>query len=193
MSEKNNKNNKMQQKDNKPKKEEESKFHKEIEKLKEEIEKLKEEKEEYLKGWQKERANFINYKKEEKTRFKEVVSFSNERLIKSLITVLDGFNLAIQSFTQQGKSEEENKNYLKGIYLIKSQLEDILKKEGVNEIKVKIGEKLNPVFHEVVTMAENEEFAADTVIKILEKGYILNDKVIRPCRVIVAREKSNEL
>ena len=153
-----------------------------------ELEKLKKEKDEYLKGWQRERADFINYKKDEKERFKEVVRFSNERIIKSLIAILDGFDLAIESFLKEGKNKKENDNYLKGIYLIKSQLQDILEKEGVNEIKVKIGEKLNPAFHEVVAMAENEKFAPDTIIKILEKGYILNDKVIRPCRVIVAKE-----
>ena len=153
-----------------------------------EYEKLKKEKDEYLKGWQRERADFINYKKDEKERFKEVVRFSNERIVKSLIAVLDGFDLAIESFLKEGKDKKENDNYLKGIYLIKSQLQDILEKEGVNEIKVKIGEKLNPAFHEVVAMSENEKFTPDTIIKILEKGYILNDKVIRPCRVIVVKD-----
>ena len=152
-----------------------------------EFEKLKKEKDEYLRGWQRERADFINYKKDEKERFREVVRFSNERIVKSLIAVLDGFDLAIESFLKEGKDKKENDNYLKGIYLIKSQLQDILEKEGVNEIKVKIGEKLNPAFHEVVAMAENEKFAPDTIIKILEKGYILNNKVIRPCRVILAK------
>ena len=153
-----------------------------------ELEKLKKEKDEYLKGWQRERADFINYKKDEKERFKEVVRFSNERIVKSLIAILDGFDLAIESFLKEGKDKKENDNYLKGIYLIKSQLQDILEKEGVNEIKVKIGEKLNPAFHEVVAMSENEKFTPDTIIKILEKGYILNDKVIRPCRVIVVKD-----
>src|SRR5680860_210044 len=153
-----------------------------------ELEKLKNEKDDYLKGWQRERADFINYKKTEKERFKEVVRFSNERIVKSLIAILDGFDLAIESFLKEGKDKKENDNYLKGIYLIKSQLQDILEKEGVDEIKVKIGEKLNPAFHEVVAMAENEKFSPDTIIKILEKGYILNDKVIRPCRVILAKE-----
>ena len=152
------------------------------------IEKLKKEKDEYLKGWQRERADFINYKKNEKERFKEIARFSNERIVKSLISILDGFDLAIESFLKEGKEKKENDNYLKGIYLIKSQLQNILEKEGVNEIKVKIGEKLNPAFHEVVAMAENEKFAPDTIIKILEKGYILNNKVIRPCRVILAKE-----
>jgi molecular chaperone GrpE len=168
----------MKQKDNKPK--EENMLHKEIEKL-------KEEKEEYLQGWQRERANFINYKKEEKERFKELMKFSNERLIKSLITILDGFDLAIQSFSQQGKGEEENTNYLKGIYLIKNQLEDILKKEGVEMIEAKIGQPFDPAFHEAVAEIEDEKFDSHVIVEILEKGYILNGKIIRPCRVSVTK------
>lgn len=179
MPEKNNTNNKMQQKDNKLKEEEN--------KLQKEMEKLKEEREEYLKGWQRERANFINYKKEEKTRFKEVMNFSNERLIKSLITVLDGFNLAIQSFTHQGKNEEENNDYLKGIYLIKNQLEDILKKEGVETIGVEVGQPFDPAFHEAVSEVEDEKLDSHVIVEILEKGYILNGKIIRPCRVSVTK------
>ncbi|MCK4805864.1 MAG: nucleotide exchange factor GrpE [Candidatus Pacebacteria bacterium] len=153
------------------------------------FEKLKKEKDEYLKGWQKERADFINYKKDEKERFKEVVRFSNERIIKSLIAVLDGFDLAIESFLKQEKDKKENEHYLKGIYLIKSQLEDILDKEGIEKIKVKLGDSFNPALHEVVAVIEDKKSSPDTITEILEKGYILNGKVIRPCRVIVAKIK----
>lgn len=157
-----------------------------------ELEKLKKEKDEYLKGWQKERAGFINYKKDEGERFKEVVRFSNERIIKSLIAILDGFDLAIESFLAQGKDKEENEHYLKGIYLIKSQLEDILEKEGIEKIKVKLGDLFDPTFHEVVTVTENEKFSPDTITEILEQGYILNGKIIRPCRVIVAKTRDDK-
>lgn len=153
-----------------------------------EFEKLKKEKDEYLRGWQKERANFINYKKDEKERFKEIVRFSNERIIKLLIAVLDGFDLAIESFLKQEKDKKENEHYLKGIYLIKSQLEDILEKEGVEKIKVKLGDSLNPAIHEVIAVIEDKKFPPDAITEILEKGFTLNGKVIRPCRVIVAKE-----
>jgi len=64
---------------------------KEIEKLKKEIEKLKKEKEEYLAGWQRERANHLNYIKEEKERLKEFLELANEKLIFKLLSVLDSF------------------------------------------------------------------------------------------------------
>lgn len=157
-----------------------------------EIEKLKAERDEYLKGWQKERADFINYKKDEKERFKEVINFSNERLIKSLIMVLDSFDLAIQSLLKGEKDNEwKNESYLKGIYLIKDQLEDILKKEGVEIIEAKPGEDFNPSFQEAIIEVENEKFHPHTVVEMLEKGYMLNGKIIRPCRVSVTKGIKN--
>ena len=152
------------------------------------IEKLKSERDEYLKGWQQERASFINYKKEEKERFKEVVNFSNERLIKSLIVVLDNLNLAIQSFVNQNKEKKEKEEYIKGIYLIKDQFEDILQKEGVEIIIANPGDEFDPTFQEAITEVEHKEFKPYSIVQMLEKGYVLNGKIIRPCRVIVAKK-----
>ncbi|MDD3488077.1 MAG: nucleotide exchange factor GrpE [Candidatus Pacebacteria bacterium] len=157
-------------------------------KFSKEIEKLKTEREEYLEGWQKERADFSNYKKGEEERFKEVRSFSNERLIKSLITILDSFNLALQSFTRQAQEEEQNENYIKGIALIKSQLEDILQKEGVEIIIANPRDVFDPTYHEAIMEVEKEGFDSHVIVEMLEKGYLLNGKLIRPCRVLVAKD-----
>lgn len=157
-----------------------------------EIENIKKERDEYLKGWQKERADFINYKKEEKERFKEIIRFSNERIIKSLIAVLNSFDLAIESLLKQNKDKEQkvkklNDTYLKGIYLIREQLEDILQKEGVEKIEAKKGDIFNPSYHEAIAEIENSELPPHTILEVLEKGYVLNGKVIRPCRVTVTK------
>lgn len=157
-----------------------------------EIENIKKERDEYLKGWQKERADFINYKKEEKERFKEIIRFSNERIIKSLIAVLNSFDLAIESLLKQNKNKEQkakeqNDTYLKGIYLIREQLEDILQKEGVEKIEAKKGDIFNPSYHEAIAEIENSELPPHTILEVLEKGYVLNGKVIRPCRVTVTK------
>jgi molecular chaperone GrpE len=152
-----------------------------------EIEKLKIERKEYLEGWQRERADFSNYKKGEEERFKKVKNFSNERLIKSLITILDSFNLALQSFTKQIQ-EEQNENYIKGITLIQSQLEDILQKEGVEIIIANPKDVFDPTYHEAIMEMEKEGFEPQAIVEMLEKGYLLNGKLIRPCRVLVAKD-----
>lgn len=168
----------------KEKKEEENS--KELEELQKRIEKLEQEKQEYLNGWQRERADFLNYKKAEEKRFQEVVKFANERLIKSLIPVMDSLELAIESTNKDGK-DQENDSYLKGLLLIYSQMKDLLEKEGVEVINPKKGEEVNPYFEEVISEVKTTEVPENKIYQVLEKGYILRGKVIRPARVIVGK------
>src|SRR5580693_1248522 len=76
---------------------------------------------EYLGGWQRTKADFINYKKEEMKHMEDVAKYGNESLIKDLISVLDNFDLALRTMEKAGTVE-------RGIYLIRSQIDDILKK-----------------------------------------------------------------
>ena len=168
----------------KEKKEEENS--KELEELQKRIEKLEQEKQEYLNGWQRERADFLNYKKSEEKRFQEVVKFANERLIKSLIPVMDSLELAIES-TNKDRKDQENDSYLKGLLLIYSQMKDLLEKEGVEVINPKKGEEVNPYFEEVISEVKTTEVPENKIYQVLEKGYILRGKVIRPARVIVGK------
>ncbi len=136
------------------------------------------EREEYLKGWQRAKADLINYKKEEIRRFEEIVKFSNSELLKELLSVLDSFDLSLAVLKEETSA--------KGMYLIRSQLESILKKRGVEAIKVSKGDKFDPAFHEsLAETAEGGESGA--IVEEVEKGYLLNGRVIRPARVKVAK------
>lgn len=135
--------------------------------------------EEYLNGWKRAKAELLNYKKDEAKRFELIIKFSNESLVKELLTVLDSFDLAVNSLEEDSKTQ-------KGFYLIKSQLEDILKRNGVEKIKIEIGEAFNPEFHEAIASV-NSDKPADTIIEEIESGYILNGKVIRPVRVKISK------
>lgn len=154
---------------------------------KNELTKLKEEKDKYLYDWQKARAELINYKKEEEGRLRGVIKFANERLIKELIAVLDSFDLAIQSL-ENSDDEAAKAKYLKGIYLIRNQLEDLMKKEGLEEIKVEKGKIPDLTYEEIISEIETSEFPPGRVVEIFQKGYIFNGKVIRPVRVAVAKQ-----
>lgn len=137
------------------------------------------EKEEYLDGWKRARAEVINYKKDESKRFEMVVKFSQENLMKEIIGVLSSFNLALEAMEKIGTAE-------KGIYLIKSQLEDVLKQNGLDEVIVSIGQQFNPSFHEVMASVESDK-ESGIIIEEVEKGYMLNGKLIKPARVKVAK------
>ncbi len=171
-------------------------FSDELQKLKEELVRVEEEKNRYINDWKKARAELINYKKEEEERLRGVMQFANERLVKELIGILDSFDLALQSLeSSTDKNDPIKDNYLKGIYLIKNQLEDLLKREGLEEILVEKGQSPNLLFQEIVAEIDNPKLAAGTVAEIFQKGYLLNGKIIRPARVAVVKkkDKDNEL
>ncbi|MCD6094388.1 nucleotide exchange factor GrpE [bacterium] len=156
-------------------------FEKKIKKLKEKLKVCQKEKEEYLAGWQRERADFVNYRQKEEERMKEKEQFLKEKIILEILPVLDNLEKAEKELPEDLKEH----SWAKGILEIKNQMESILKKEGVKEIEKR--EKFDPAFHEAVKVVEGEE---NKIIEILQKGYLLNGRVIRPARVKVGKGKS---
>ena len=145
------------------------------------LEKCEKEKAEYLSGWQRAKADFINYKKEEIKRLEEIAKYGNEDLIKDLITVLDNFDLGLRALEKAGPVE-------KGIYMIRTQIEDILKQRGLEKIPIKIGEAFDPGIAEAIAEAESSH-PPGSIIEEIEPGYKLYDKILRPARVKIAKIK----
>lgn len=153
-----------------------------VKKLRDDLKKCEEEKKEYLAGWQRSKADFINYRNEEGKRFEDMARFVSAGLIQEILPVLDSFNLALG----HGLPAETEK----GVLLIRSQLQDILKKRGLEEISVKLGEELNPEKHESVGGLESDQ-PNNTIAEIIQKGYLFQGKVLRPARVKIAKNRSN--
>jgi molecular chaperone GrpE len=153
-----------------------------IEELKKKGEECQKQKDEYLAGWQRARADFLNYKKEEMERFKEVLKYGNENLILKILPILDNFEKAEREIPDVQKNDK----FLEGLFQIKTQIQDFLKNHGVEEIKT-IGEKFDPNFMEVVGEVEVKDKKSGTMIEETQKGYLLNGKVIRPAKVKVAK------
>ncbi len=146
-----------------------------------ELEACTREKEEYLNGWKRAKADLINYKKEELTRAGELIRFSNEELLRELIQVLDSFDLAFRTNDEAGAPE-------KGLLLIRSQFEGMLKRNGLEEIKA-AGEPFNPALHEAIEEVESEK-PAGVVVEEIARGWKLHEKVIRPSRVKISKSKT---
>jgi molecular chaperone GrpE len=144
-----------------------------------ELLKCQKEREEYLEGWKRAKADLINYKKDEVKRFEAIVKFSNEALIRELVNVLDSFDLALAALEKESKAD-------KGMYLIRAQLEDILKQNGLDRIIVSVGQPFDPALQEAIATVESDK-PSDTIIEEVERGYMLNGKLIRPARVKVAK------
>jgi len=147
--------------------------------LNEQIEEMSAQRDEYLAGWQRAKADFINYKKEESNRAIEVARYGSEDLIKDLISVMDNFDLALRTLEKVGPVE-------KGIYLIRTQIEDILKKRGLEKVDVKEGDVFDPATAEALAEVASEK-PAGAVVEVIEQGYRLHEKVLRPARVIISK------
>ncbi|MFA5083945.1 MAG: nucleotide exchange factor GrpE [Candidatus Paceibacterota bacterium] len=144
-----------------------------------ELGKCQKERDEYLDGWKRAKAELINYKKDEAKRFETVVKLSNEDLIKELLLVLDSFDLGLASLEKEGSAQ-------KGLYLIRSQLKDILKSYGLEEIETSAGKIFDPNTEEAVAELDSDK-PSGTIIEEVEKGYLLNGRVIRPVRVKISK------
>lgn len=152
----------------------------ELTKRLEECEKLKQE---YLAGWQKARAELLNYKKEELERIGEMIKYANMGFLFKILPILDNFEISIKNLPENLK-EDVN---VKGLIQIEAQLKSFLKSQGIEEIEVKLGEKFDPNFHEVVEEVSMEGKESGTIVEEIQKGYKYQNQVIRPSKVKVAK------
>ena len=146
------------------------------------LEECEKKKEEYLAGWQRARADFLNYKKEEMQRIGALVGMSQAEIILKLLPILDNFDIIEEKLSDDLKNNPE----VKGILQIKTQIQDFLKKYGIEEIK-SLGKKFDPNFHEVVEQIEIKEKESGIIIEETQKGYTLQGKIIRAAKVKVAK------
>jgi len=151
-------------------------------KLKEKLKKCSKEKEEYLDGWQRSKAEMINYRRRQEEQMAEWLKMAQAGLIKDLLPILDTIEAGIRNW---GLGIKENKeNYLEKI---KEQLLKILTSYGLEEIKT-IGEKFNPEFHEAIEQVESVENEDGIIVEEVQKGYLLNGKVLRAAKIKISKK-----
>ncbi|MBI2064245.1 MAG: nucleotide exchange factor GrpE [Candidatus Yanofskybacteria bacterium] len=153
----------------------------------EELDKCQQECEKYLNNWKRERADFLNYKKDEAKRMEEFIRFANEDLLMEIIETLDDLEKARQNFVKQNLGGQAAQD---GLDQVLKKFQDLLGKYGTERIKVK-GEKFDPALHEAVTAeAQNESGNTEIREEKLEEvraGYTMHGKVIRPARVKIIK------
>jgi len=168
-----------------------------IEELKKKLQEFEKQKCEYLACWQREKADFLNYKKEEMERVGEFLKYANEAFILKILMILDNFELAArQNFPSEnlsGQEKEQLKKVMDGFLQIKKQIQDFLKSQGVEEVKT-IGEIFNPNLHEAVEDVSSEVLAKEgkkidsgVIIEEIQKGYKINGRLLRPAKVKVTK------
>lgn len=128
-------------------------------------------------------AQMENIKRRAERDVQAAHKFASEKLLKELLPIMDSLEHAIDA---AGDQKEEMKAMLEGLELTHKMFMDTLQKFGVQPINP-VNEPFNPNEHEAMTMAPSEEHKPNTVITVIQKGYILHDRVVRPARVIVSR------
>ena len=150
--------------------------------LQEAFEKCEKERAEYLAGWQRARADFINFKNEEAERFSWLFESVRAELFLKFIKIMDNFERAKIQIPENLK----NDNFFNGFLQIETQIRDFLKEEGIQEIET-AGKKFDPNFHEAIEEVKIEDKEPGIITEVLEKGYLINDKVLRPAKVKVSK------
>lgn len=129
-------------------------------------------------------AEFENYKKQVEKQYSNIKKCASESLVIQLLPILDSFELALRN------KESNKEEFIKGIELIYSQLDNVLKSQGLSSIEA-LGKNFDPYKHEVLLKEESEK--DNIVLEELQKGYMLNDKVIRHTKVKIAKKKKREV
>lgn len=124
-------------------------------------------------------ADFVNYKNRVEREKKELIQYSNEKLILQILPTVDNLERALLNY-------DENDEFQKGIFLIYKSLLKVLKEENVEEINSD-GMEFNPNEHNAVMLEENDSVLSNHVIETLQKGYKIKDKIIRPSMVKVSK------
>lgn len=153
-----------------------------MKKEEEKTEDLQKKNEEYLNGWKRERADFLNYKKDEMERISALMKYANAEIVIRLLPILDNFFTAEKNISEEAKKD---KNVL-GLLQIHQQMKDFLKSQGIEEIET-VGKKFDPNFQEVVEEVEAKDKEQGIVVEETQKGYTMQGKVIRPAKVKIIK------
>ena len=153
-----------------------------VEELRAQLEQARAEAERYLNNWRRAEADFANYKKRVEQEREEIRRFANASLIINILPVLDDLERALSSLD----ARLAGLTWFDGIRLIYRKLQAILENAGVQEIPAD-GQPFDPRLHEAIHYAEGEE---GKVLAVVQKGYKLHDRVLRPALVIVGKREA---
>lgn len=157
-----------------------------VKKLREDLKKAREEKQEYLTGWQRAKADYVNLERSEETKRKELRAHITAGFVEDLLPTLDSFDMA---FANKEAWEKVDENWRAGVEYIYQQLVRTVEDYGVKKVGV-LGEVFNPTIHEAIEMVPTEQEDQDhTIASVIQYGYTAGERIIRPARVKVFEVK----
>lgn len=160
---------------------------KEADKLKEKITELESEKEELQERALRIQAETENFKKRIEREKDDFAKYSNEKVVKELLPVLDNLERAVD----HAKESKEEGPLLEGVEMTLELFDKALEKLGVSPV-LAIGEPFNPEKHEAVQQIESGDHAPNIVVSEFQKGYMLHERLLRPAMVVVSKPLPNK-
>jgi molecular chaperone GrpE len=151
--------------------------------LEKEIETLQEQIEEHKDGWLRTRADFDNYKKRIQRDAARSYQDAMTRVVKVFLNAADDLERALKNRPQGNEIE----SWISGIELIHQKLITQMKNLGVERMDVNPGDEFDPNIHEAITQEDHEKFKEGQIIDVVQPGYRISDRIIRPAMVRVAR------
>lgn len=157
-----------------------------VRKLREDLKQCRKEKEEYLTGWQRAKADYINLMKESEQVRSNTSQFTKERIINDLLPAIDSFDMA---FDNKEAWERVDKNWRMGVEYIHQQFIKVLSDLGIDKIE-SVGVQFDPNLHNSIeTVVTDVESKDHTIEKIVQAGYKMGERIIRPASVKVYEYK----
>ena len=147
--------------------------------------------EEASKNWDlylRERADLENARKRHQRDREEAIRFANDRLLREMIPVLDNLERAV-GHAEQGHDDKQG--LLEGVHMTINQFRKVLEDFGVKPIHA-LGADFDPNLHQAMGQVESQDQAPNKVVSEFQKGYLLNDRLLRPSLVMVAKAPSGE-
>ena len=146
------------------------------------------ESEEYKDRWLRLVAEFDNYKKRRTREFDALVQSASENLIRELLPVLDSVARALD---HRADGEDDSEGFKQGVTMIMEQFPKVLQRRGLSEIEA-VGQPFDPNFHEALMQMSSDQHAEGLVMGVVERGYRLGNKVLRPAKVVVSGGSAGE-
>ncbi len=134
---------------------------------------------EYLEGWKRSQADYQNLQKETQKKLASIEKHCKQEIIEQLLPILNHFEQAAEFVSE----EQKQADWVKGLFLVQSQLKELLTKWGVEEIEV-LGKPFDPHTSEAIGQGKGDQ-ESGVVIKVCSPGYKVGSRVIVPAKVIV--------
>jgi molecular chaperone GrpE len=150
--------------------------------LQKDVEQARQQGQEYFDGWQRERADFSNYKKRQERELELLSVNFSANFIKKFLVIEDDLDRAVKTCPTTG----EGAAWAEGVALITRKLTTILEKEGVKPIPNDI-QTFDPTLHEAISHEDSPNHESGQIIEVVQQGYMIGDRVLRPALVRVAR------